>query len=91
MTSVATYFTIDGEHIAESVNQAREKLTAQDQEAVVDFSGVLRMDTSGLHATESLCDAADAKSVRLTLRGVNVGVYKVLKLARLTARFTIAN
>ena len=91
MTNVAEHYQIDGEHITETLNQAREELSASGEGLVLDFSGMLRMDTNGLHAVENLADAADAKSVRVTLRRVNVSVYKVLKLARLTARFTFAN
>lgn len=91
MTSVATYYKIDGEHIAETLKQAREKLTSEHGELLLDFSDVLRMDTTGLHAMENMAAAAEERSVTFTLRGVNVGVYKVLKLARLTSRFTFAN
>ena len=34
---------------------------------------------------------ADAKTVKVVLRGVNVDVYKVLKLVKLTPRFSFVN
>jgi hypothetical protein len=40
---------------------------------------------------EDLANAADEKSVKISLQGVNVDVYKVLKLARVTARFSFVN
>ena len=40
---------------------------------------------------EDLANAADEKSVEISLQAVNVGVYKVLKLARLTVRFSFVN
>jgi anti-anti-sigma regulatory factor len=91
MTTVAEYYKIDGEHVAQSLNEVREKVVSDQGEVVLDFSAVLRVDTSGLQAIEDLAGAADQKSVRVTLRGVNVNVYKVLKLSRLTSRFSFAN
>ena len=57
----------------------------------LDFSSVRRLDTGGLRALEDFVGAADGKTVKVTLRGVNVDVYKVLKLARLSSRFSIVN
>jgi anti-anti-sigma regulatory factor len=88
MTTVAEYHKIDGEHVAQSLNDVREKLVTEDGEVVLDFSGVLRVDTGALRAIEEL---AELDSGRVSLRGVNVGVYKVLKLARLTSRFAFVN
>ena len=58
-------------------------------EAVLDFSSIRRIDTSGVRALEDLVRLADAKSVKVVLRGVNVDVYKVLKLMKLTRRFSL--
>ena len=57
----------------------------------LDLSAVRRLDTAGLRALEDFAGAADGKTVKVTLRGVNVDVYKVLKLARLSSRFSIVN
>ena len=88
MTTVAEYCKIDGEHVAQSLNEVRAELGTDDGEAVLDFSAVLRIDTSALRAIE---DLAELNSARISLRGVGVGVYKVLKLARLTSRFSFVN
>jgi anti-anti-sigma regulatory factor len=90
MTTVAEFYKIDGEHVAKSLNEVREKLGA-DGEFVLDFSAMLRIDTSALQAIEDLAAAADQLATRIEFRGVNVTVYKVLKLARLTTRFSFAN
>jgi anti-anti-sigma regulatory factor len=58
---------------------------------LLDFCEVERIDPRGLGAMEDLAAASEAKSVKITLRGINVDVYKVLKLARLASRFTILN
>ena len=91
MTTVAEYYKIDGEHVAQSLNEVREKLGTDNGEVVLDFSPVLRIDTNALQAVEDLAAAAERRSVKVEFRGVNVSVYKVLKLARLTARFSFAN
>ena len=91
MTTVAEYYKIDGEHVARSLNEVREKLGTDKGEAVLDFSSVLRIDTGGLQTIEDIAVAAEQNSAKVTLRGVNVNVYKVLKLSRLTARFSFAN
>ena len=91
MTTVAEYYKIDGEHVAQSLNVVREKLGTDDEEVVLDFSAVLRIDTFGLRAIQELAAAAEKQSAKVELRAVNVAVYKVLKLARLTSRFSFAN
>jgi anti-anti-sigma regulatory factor len=88
MTTVAEYYKIDGEHVTQSLNEVRVKLGTDDGEAVLDFSAVIRIDTSALRVIEEL---AELNSARVCLRGVSVGVYKVLKLARLTSRFAFMN
>ena len=69
----------------------RRNWGAPKAELVLDFSDVERVDPSALRAIEAFAVAADEKSVKAVLRGVNVGIYKVLKLARLSSRFSIVN
>ena len=40
---------------------------------------------------EELARLADEKAVKIVLRGVNVDVYKVLKLVKLSPRFNFVN
>jgi hypothetical protein len=40
---------------------------------------------------EEFARIADEKAVKVVLRGVNVDVYKVLKLVKLTQRFSFVN
>lgn len=91
MTTVAEFYKIDGEHVAQSLHEVREKIEADKEQIVLDFSVVLRIDTSALQAIEELAAAAEKQSVKVEFRWVNVTVYKVLKLARLTTRFSFAN
>jgi anti-anti-sigma regulatory factor len=55
---------------------------------ILDFSHVPRIDSEALKAILDLASAAEPKKVKLTLRGVNVDVYKVLKLMKLASRFS---
>ena len=52
------------------------------------FLRVLRVDPSAMRAMEEFANAADDKAVKVALRGVNVDVYKVLKLVKLASRFS---
>ena len=50
-----------------------------------------RIDPSALRAMEDFAGIADDKGVKVVLRGVNVDIYKVLKLVKLTSRFSFVN
>lgn len=79
---------IDGERVVPALQEAGAKLDNADGEVVLDFSSVCRIDPAALRALEQLAGTADAKTVKLALRGVNVDVYKVLKLVKLAPRFS---
>jgi anti-anti-sigma regulatory factor len=91
MTTIVDWHKVDGQRVAQSLQEARENLNSAEGEVLLDLSLVRRIDPRGLHAVEDFAVAADAKSVKVALRGVNVDVYKVLKLARLTRRFSFVN
>lgn len=74
--------------LAESLLQAMKKLDTADGEMILDFSQVCRIDSAALKALLDLAIAAEPKKIRLILRGVNVDVYKVLKLMKLASRFS---
>jgi anti-anti-sigma regulatory factor len=81
------WFEIDGESVVPTLQEARTKLDGADGGMVLGFSTVRRIDPSALRALEELARAADHKDVKVVLRGVNIGIYKVLKLSNLTSRF----
>ena len=89
MTTAQTPACIEivGDTVAQALGAAREKLESGD-ELTLDFSRVPRVGTCGLRALEALAKTGEEKSGAISLRGVNVEVYKVLKLARLTSRFS---
>ena len=91
MTMTAVWFKVDGDRVAQSLQEAQAQLGSSEGELVLDFSDVQRVDPSALRAIEAFAVAADEKVVKGVMRGVNVGIYKVLKLARLSSRFSIVN
>jgi anti-anti-sigma regulatory factor len=90
MTMSADWLRIDGGRVCQFLEEAQAKLNTGG-EVMLDFSAVRRVDPGMLRALEGLADAADEKSVKVVLCGLNVDIYKVLKLARLSPRFSIVN
>jgi anti-anti-sigma regulatory factor len=77
--------------VAPALREAVEKLDGGGGEVVMDFSLVRRVDAGVLNVMEKLANAAEGKSVKVLLCGVNPGVYKALKLAALAPRFSFVN
>jgi anti-anti-sigma regulatory factor len=88
MAIVAVWQEIDEEHVVLALQGAGEKLDGAEGEVVLDFSSVRRVDPNAIRAMEEFANMADDKSVKVGLRGVNVDVYKVLKLVKLASRFS---
>jgi anti-anti-sigma regulatory factor len=88
MTSDAVWLKMDGERVVQALEEAGEKLAGGD--LALDFSSVRRLNPSAIRALERLAAMADGQAVKVVVRGVNVEVYKVLKLVRLTSRFSFA-
>jgi anti-anti-sigma regulatory factor len=86
---IDVWVEIDGNRVAQALQEAEEKLDNAGGDVFLDFSSVRRLDPSGLRALEDFASAAEDKAVKVTLRGVNVGIYKVLKLATLSSRFSM--
>jgi anti-anti-sigma regulatory factor len=88
---IAVWLKIDEERVVQALQEAGDKLDGADDEVVVDFSSVRRVDPSALRAMEEFAGKADRKGVKAVLRGVNVDVYKVLTLVKLVRRFGFVN
>ena len=88
MAIVAVWQEIDEERMVLALQEAGEKLDSAEGDVVLDFSSLRRVDASAMRAIEEFANTADDKAVRVALRGVNVDVYKVLKLVKLTSRFS---
>jgi anti-anti-sigma regulatory factor len=81
---------IDGDCLASSLAEAHQSLEAAETEVVLDFSSTPRLDVDAVKELEKLAGAADSHGTNVTVRGVNVDVYKVLKLTGLTRRFSFS-
>jgi len=88
MSTIAENFKIDGDRIAEYIHEAHMQLDKVCDQTTLDFSSVLRITPRDLRAMEELADRAENESVKVVLCGVNVDIYKVLKLVKLAARFS---
>jgi anti-anti-sigma regulatory factor len=91
MAMIAVWLKIDEMRVAQALQEAGEKLEGAEGEVVLDFSSVCRIDPSALRAMEEFAGIADEKGVKVVLRGVNVDVYKVLKLVKMAKRFSFVN
>ena len=88
MAMIAVWLKIDEERVVQALQEAGQKLDSVEGEVALDFSSVQRIDAIALSAMAEFADIADSKGVKVVLRGVNVGVYKVLKLVNLGPRFS---
>lgn len=91
MTRIADAIEISEQTVTAAVELAAEKLNSVQGETLLDFSSVRRIDAGTLRALEELARLADEKEVKVALKGVSVDVYKVLKLVRLSRRFSFIN
>jgi anti-anti-sigma regulatory factor len=90
MSTIAELFKIDGDRVAECILEAHMQLDTAREQTVLDFSSVVRITPQDLRAMEELIDRAENQSVKVVLCGVNVNIYKVLKLVKLAPRFSFA-
>ena len=91
MATIAAWMNIDGQSVIPAVQQAAKQLESTVGEVFLDFSSVRRIDSSSLRAIAELASTAEQKDVKVVLRGVSVDVYKVLKLMKLTSRFSFVH
>ena len=89
--AIAVWLKIDEERVVEQLQEVGETLDSAGAEVVLDFSSVRRLDTGALSALKEFANMADAKSVKLGLRGVKVDAYRVLKLVNLAPRFSFVS
>ncbi len=88
MTMIPVGLEFDGESVAHALQEARMTLDGAQGDLCLDFSAVRRIDSGALKAMEELASVADEKGVKPVLRGVSVDIYRVLKLMKLSQRFT---
>jgi anti-anti-sigma regulatory factor len=88
MATNVEWVRVEEEHVIPALKQAAEKLDTLQGELVLDFSSVRRLDPASLGALAALADKVDGAGTKVVLRGLNVDLYKVLKLTKLASRFT---
>jgi anti-anti-sigma regulatory factor len=87
---MAEFVKLDQKNIVAVLKDTGKQLARAEGEVVVDFSAVEWVDSAIVKALQEFADTADLASVKVGLRDVNIGVYKVLKLVRLAERFSFA-
>ena len=85
---IAVLIKVDGNSVMDALREVSEKLAGGGGEVVLDFSSVSRVEAGDVHAMEQLAALGSNNGVRVALRGVNVDIYKVLKLTKLAPRFS---
>jgi len=91
MAVTAMWMNVDERLLVTALEEAKKKLDGAGGEAVLDFSSVRGVDASMLKALEEFVHTADEKAVKVVLRGVNIDVYRVLKLVKLTEKFSFVS
>lgn len=90
-TAASASIVMNGERVAETLKEVCGKLSTDGGEILLDFFFVQTLDPAGIKALEDLAGTAGIMKVKIILRGVNVELYKVLKLSDLTDRFLFIN
>lgn len=91
MTTACESIVVNGEHVAETLKEVRDSLPANGGEVLLDFFFVQTLDPAGIERLEELSATSQLLKVKVILRGVNVELYKVLKLSDLTDKFLFIN
>ena len=91
MATIVEFQKIDEHGVVALLENSAQELDGTLQELALDFSAVHRIDSCGLRALEELARKAEEKKIRVTLRGVNVELYKTLKLIKLASQFSFVN
>ena len=78
---------MDKTQLGTVLERAIGMLGGSDSELTLDFTSVDRVGPDDLKLLEKVGTVAAGKSARVVLRGINVRIYKALKIANLTERF----
>jgi anti-anti-sigma regulatory factor len=88
MATNSVWLKIDGQGVGAVLQEALRTLNGDGREVVLDFSSLRRIDSTDLKALESFVTTINGKASEVVLDGVNIDVYKVLKLTKLATRFS---
>ncbi len=84
-------YVVRQEDTAASLREAAEGITKADDEIELDFSAMQRITPEALRELETIVERARSHKARVTARGVDVTIYKVLKLTGLAARLRVVD
>ena len=82
---------VDAQQPLKILQEAQEKVANNKTDVTLDLSAMKKVDPALLQALEGLAILAGNNHVNVALRGADVGVYKVLKLARLASQFSFVD
>jgi anti-anti-sigma regulatory factor len=82
---------LEVQNLAVALQKAAQILESNPGDLELDFSSIRRVDTVALRSMENLAQMGQQKTAKIVLRGVNVDVYKTLKLAKLAQRFSFVS
>ena len=91
MTKITEIQRFNDENAASLLKTIADNMNSDTDELVLDFSGVRRLDANALRALEQFASTADARSIKVALRGASAEIYKVLTLVKLTSRFAFVS
>jgi anti-anti-sigma regulatory factor len=91
MAMTVVWLKFDEERVVQALQEAMQRLDSIENEVILDFTSVRRIDSSELKVMEDFVGIADGKGVKIVLHGVSVDIYKVLKLVKLAPRFIFSN
>jgi len=90
MAMSVVWLKFDEASVGQKLQEAMEKLDGEN-EVILDFSSVRRIDSGALRVMEDFVGTADGKGIKIVLQSVSVDIYKVLKLLKLAPRFIFSN
>lgn len=90
-TTTSENIVVNGERVAETLKELCGCLSPNGSDMLLDFFLVQSIDPAAIEGLEQLAEAAKLASVKVILRGVNVEIYKVMKLSDLTDKFLFIN
>jgi anti-anti-sigma regulatory factor len=91
MTMIAVFLKIDEQSLVASLEKLAEQMDVDKLELALDFSAVHRVDSRGSRAIAEFARKTEENNIKVVLRGINIDLYKTMKLMRLTRHFSFAS
>lgn len=88
MTTNEVWIKVEPDRMIDALKHEALDQVETGQRVILDFSSVSRVDAASLKALEQLAHLARDRSAQIALLGVNLDIYKVLKLVKLTPQLS---